>query len=257
MANIRRGELVTDQETAARIAKIRAHAEYWSTTAQGSEEADDALWLLAQLQAAQARIEAYQESLNLCENHTPDRWEGDGTCMICEGVRLQAQLQRLRWRVLEIARLVNAYHNDGTTLSAAETLREIANALGTPDDPPESALLAEAPVETKGATMTQLEQKPSMADAAEMLWVVLASVSGGDWTQQSPDGQEAAARWRDNYFAALAEAPVAPRTLRDAFEAGFQWGVNGTDREGEYCGGPVEQGFNEWLAPVAPQEPTP
>jgi hypothetical protein len=66
MANIRRGELVTDQETAARIAKIRAHAEYWSTTAQGSEEADDALWLLAQLQAAQAR--AAQARIEELEN---------------------------------------------------------------------------------------------------------------------------------------------------------------------------------------------
>src|SRR5438128_469908 len=43
-----------------------------------------------------------------------------------------------------------------------------------------------------------------MADAAEMLWVVLASVSGGDWMQQSSEWQEAAARWRDNYFAVLA-----------------------------------------------------
>jgi hypothetical protein len=42
----------------------------------------------------------------------------------------------------------------------------------------------------------------AMADAAEMLWVVLANVSGGDWTKQSADWQEAAARWRDNYFAA-------------------------------------------------------
>jgi arylsulfatase A-like enzyme len=46
---------------------------------------------------------------------------------------------------------------------------------------------------------------PRMADAAEMLWVVLANVSGGDWTKQSAEWQEAAARWRDNYFAALAE----------------------------------------------------
>jgi len=42
-----------------------------------------------------------------------------------------------------------------------------------------------------------------MTDAAEMLWVVLANVSGGDWTKQSPEWQEAAARWRDNYFASL------------------------------------------------------
>ncbi len=48
-------------------------------------------------------------------------------------------------------------------------------------------------------------QEPAltMADAAEMLWVVLANVSGGDWTQQTPEWQEAAARWRDNYFDAL------------------------------------------------------
>lgn len=37
-------------------------------------------------------------------------------------------------------------------------------------------------------------------DAAEMLWVVLANVSGGDWEKQTPEWQEAAARWRDNYF---------------------------------------------------------
>jgi len=50
-----------------------------------------------------------------------------------------------------------------------------------------------------------------MADAAEMLWVVLANVSGGDWTKQSPDWQEYAARWRDNYFEALKRvAPPRP-----------------------------------------------
>jgi hypothetical protein len=48
-----------------------------------------------------------------------------------------------------------------------------------------------------------------MEDAAEMLWVVLANVSGGDWTKQSTEWQEAAARWRDNYFAAL-KAKSAP-----------------------------------------------
>jgi hypothetical protein len=41
-----------------------------------------------------------------------------------------------------------------------------------------------------------------MADAAEMLWIVLANVSGGDWTQQSEEWQKAAARWRDYYFKA-------------------------------------------------------
>ena len=42
-----------------------------------------------------------------------------------------------------------------------------------------------------------------MKDAAEMLWVVLANVSGGDWSKQTQEWQTAAARWRDNYFASL------------------------------------------------------
>jgi hypothetical protein len=46
-------------------------------------------------------------------------------------------------------------------------------------------------------------KEPTMADAAEMLWIVLANVSGGDWTQQTLEWREAAARWRDNYFAVV------------------------------------------------------
>ena len=42
-----------------------------------------------------------------------------------------------------------------------------------------------------------------MQDAAEMLWVVLANVSEGDWTKQAAEWQQAAARWRDNYFATV------------------------------------------------------
>jgi len=53
-------------------------------------------------------------------------------------------------------------------------------------------------------------QEAAMTDAAEMLWVVLANVSGGDWTKQTAEWQEAAARWRDNYFAALKAQSVPP-----------------------------------------------
>jgi hypothetical protein len=49
-----------------------------------------------------------------------------------------------------------------------------------------------------------LARDQTLADAAEMLWVVLANVSGGDWKLQSEEWQDAAARWRDNYFAAVA-----------------------------------------------------
>lgn len=64
------------------------------------------------------------------------------------------------------------------------------------------------------------ECPPTLADAAEMLWVVLANVSGGDWTKQSPEWQEAAARYRDQYFAALSasSALLAPPPRRAEHE---------------------------------------
>jgi len=53
------------------------------------------------------------------------------------------------------------------------------------------------------ADETAPKNPPNYADAAEMLWIVLANVSGGDWTQQSQDWQDAAAKWRDYYFQVL------------------------------------------------------
>jgi hypothetical protein len=73
---------------------------------------------------------------------------------------------------------------------------------------------AEAALERTEAEREALrEANKRLADAAEMLWVVLANVSGGNWSHQSPEWQEAAARWRDNYYAALtAPASAAPAT---------------------------------------------
>lgn len=64
--------------------------------------------------------------------------------------------------------------------------------------------------------LAQVPPPPSMTDAAEMLWVVLANVSGGDWTLQTLEWQEAAARWRDNYFAAVTAAAKLAAACLDA-----------------------------------------
>lgn len=42
-----------------------------------------------------------------------------------------------------------------------------------------------------------------LAEAAEMLWIVVANASGGDWSKQTEEWQKAAARSWDNYFAVL------------------------------------------------------
>ena len=60
--------------------------------------------------------------------------------------------------------------------------------------------------------ITQIEK---MADAAEMLWTVVANVDGGDWSKQNDMWQKAAARWRDNYFKALNECNLTPARQED------------------------------------------
>jgi hypothetical protein len=54
----------------------------------------------------------------------------------------------------------------------------------------------------------------ALRDAAEMLWTVVANVSGGDWTKQPQDWQDATARWRDNYFEAI-KPSLAQDILRE------------------------------------------
>ena len=34
-------------------------------------------------------------------------------------------------------------------------------------------------------------------DAIEAAWGIIANAGGGDWTKETPEWQEAAARWRD------------------------------------------------------------
>jgi len=60
-----------------------------------------------------------------------------------------------------------------------------------------------------GCMMNRLPFLPNnsdLADAAEMLWVCLANVSGGDWEKQTPEWREAAEKWRDNYYRAIKES---------------------------------------------------
>lgn len=40
-------------------------------------------------------------------------------------------------------------------------------------------------------------------DALELAWGIIANASGGNWEKESPEWQEAAARWRDNVMPAL------------------------------------------------------
>jgi hypothetical protein len=44
------------------------------------------------------------------------------------------------------------------------------------------------------------ENTRRLHDCLETAWGIIANVSGGDWTRQKPEWQEAVIRWRDNQF---------------------------------------------------------
>ena len=46
----------------------------------------------------------------------------------------------------------------------------------------------------------------------EAAWGIIANAGNGDWTTQTPEWQDAAARWRDEYFGkqSPATAPLFP-----------------------------------------------
>lgn len=50
-----------------------------------------------------------------------------------------------------------------------------------------------------------------MTDLNEAAWGLIANAGNGDWTTQTPEWQEAAARWRDRYHAEFASEPDALR----------------------------------------------
>jgi hypothetical protein len=91
-----------------------------------------------------------------------------------------------------------------SSLSVAELRRELADARKrvTPAEQQVEQLRETVSKQAHDLTL-HVRKERALADAAEMLWVVLANVNGGDWTKQSAEWQEAAARWRDTYFAAI------------------------------------------------------
>jgi len=50
------------------------------------------------------------------------------------------------------------------------------------------------------------QEREKLADLLEFGWGVIANAGGGNWTLETPEWQEAAARWRENWFATLRPA---------------------------------------------------
>jgi hypothetical protein len=88
-------------------------------------------------------------------------------------------------RLLRIAGLVNGYHNDGTKLSAAETLAAIADVLGDPFDFSSSAVVVGADQQERTYLYWQLRvehaRKQGAADGFQAGWhAALRRVADGD-----------------------------------------------------------------------------
>jgi hypothetical protein len=49
-----------------------------------------------------------------------------------------------------------------------------------------------------------LDEESPMDDLLEYAWTIIANAGGGDWTRETPEWQEAAAKFREQYHARLA-----------------------------------------------------
>ena len=56
----------------------------------------------------------------------------------------------------------------------------------------------------------KVDQDPALRDAIEMAWGIIANAGGGDWTRETAEWQEAAARWRDSALPLIAPSPLRP-----------------------------------------------
>lgn len=70
-----------------------------------------------------------------------------------------------------------------------------------------------------------LKDASSSDDLMEFAWGIIANAGGGDWTRESADWQEAAARWRTAYFKKLDDDKTARlmRELSSMFEHRSEW----------------------------------
>jgi hypothetical protein len=156
---------------------------------------------------------------------------------------LQAQLDTLIWkwrgraaRAEELGRRASAEVRKECADDLASLLARQEQRLKEEKDQDSQTRVAPSVPCVEGLDLPQSgnEATPSMADAAEMLWVVLANVSGGDWKQQSKDWQDAEARWRDNYFAAVKAERAGSRPSRPA---GAREAVSLHEMRREICAG--------------------
>lgn len=59
--------------------------------------------------------------------------------------------------------------------------------------------------------------------------------------------------WED--YSKQGDHPTPEEQLQAAFRAGFEWASNGTDKHGEYNGGSIEDGFEQWARAPRPATP--
>jgi hypothetical protein len=107
-----------------------------------------------------------------------------------DAIGLQAEKDRI-WKEA-IERFLEIYRHSGTSEEVERRIRNLKMGDGEPKRG------------DGGREVTLLQAADALAKSAEMLWVVLANVSEGDWKKQPQEWQDAAARWRDEYHKALA-----------------------------------------------------
>jgi hypothetical protein len=75
--------------------------------------------LAEKLATAEASLAKYRAAFALCEVHTPDLWEGDGTCVICEAVEQSDKLKAAEASLAQVQQALRQLVKDWRTMAAA------------------------------------------------------------------------------------------------------------------------------------------
>lgn len=128
---------VLHQQDAARIAALEKER------ARLTAERDGARMVVHQHEQS---LEAFQVSLNLCAAHGPDRWEGNGSCVLCEALAEYLRLRSLREKLGELAK---KWRKPNAAFTAGEfvLLNVVAGQVLQAMEEPPSGSLAVDPVE--------------------------------------------------------------------------------------------------------------
>lgn len=159
------------------------------------EEAHPAL--VDTLKQVQHECESYASLANNFKKQLESRAAAAGECILgesCPMFKPAATDQERTRRVNQIG-----------VMPRSEQANEIEAKVRTAPD-----IITGEPIEFVQEAATEQGADTKRLELLELAWGIIANAGGGDWERENKEWQKAAAKWRDDYFAAMRREETKP-----------------------------------------------